>query len=180
MKTSPPDSDLGTLEEVDGRSVVRFERTYAHPIERVWAALTDPDELAHWYPTTIEGDLEAGPGAALRFEFRFEGIDGFDGHLDEYDPPRILAFHWGPDALRWELHPTAEGCRLEFTDSFSTIEKAARDSTGWHVCLAQLDDRLVGGSMPAPTDEMPDEWKGLFEVYADRYPPAASTLTEPD
>ena len=28
----------------------------------------DPDELAAWFPTTIEGDC--APGAPLRFEFR--------------------------------------------------------------------------------------------------------------
>jgi len=34
--------DLGSFIEFEGRPAVRFERTYDHPVERVWAAVTDP------------------------------------------------------------------------------------------------------------------------------------------
>ena len=37
--THPAD---GTLETRDGRHVLRYERRLAHPVERVWAALTQP------------------------------------------------------------------------------------------------------------------------------------------
>lgn len=42
--------DLGTYIEHNGRPAVRFERTYAHSVDRVWAAVSDPEELAHWFP----------------------------------------------------------------------------------------------------------------------------------
>jgi hypothetical protein len=35
----------GVLEKRDGKDVLRFERHLAHPIERVWAALSEPGEL---------------------------------------------------------------------------------------------------------------------------------------
>ncbi len=31
-----------------GNTQIRFDRRLAHPIERVWAALTDPDQLREW------------------------------------------------------------------------------------------------------------------------------------
>src|SRR3954467_8673001 len=43
--THPAD---GTLETRDGRHVMRYERRLAHPVERVWAALTEPSELSGW------------------------------------------------------------------------------------------------------------------------------------
>ncbi len=38
-------TDLGTHIEYDGRPAVRFERTFRHPVERVWRAISDPAEL---------------------------------------------------------------------------------------------------------------------------------------
>ncbi|MGH3693962.1 MAG: SRPBCC domain-containing protein [Pseudonocardiaceae bacterium] len=46
--------DRGTYLEHDGRPAVRFQRTYPHPIERVWAAVTEPDELSHWFPCAVQ------------------------------------------------------------------------------------------------------------------------------
>jgi predicted nucleic acid-binding Zn ribbon protein len=33
----------GTLETVDGRPALRFERVLAHPVERVWRAVSVPE-----------------------------------------------------------------------------------------------------------------------------------------
>ena len=32
----------GTVETREGLTVIRFQRRLAHPVERVWQALTDP------------------------------------------------------------------------------------------------------------------------------------------
>ena len=34
----------GTLETIDGRRALRFERYLPHASERVWRAVTDPEE----------------------------------------------------------------------------------------------------------------------------------------
>ena len=54
----------GTVEkEPDGSTTIRFDRRLRHPIERVWQALTDPDELRSWWGDTklelVEGGLFA-------------------------------------------------------------------------------------------------------------------------
>ena len=118
----------GTLHAGEGRFVLRFERRLAHPLEKVWAALTDPAELGHWFPQDVEADLR--PGGTMRFTFRGAGAPPFDGEVLVYDPPRVFAYRWGPDVLRWELRPDGSGCTLTFTDTIEAQGKAARDGAG--------------------------------------------------
>ena len=41
----------------DGETVgLRYERHLSHPVERVWRALTDSDQLRHWLPIDIIGE----------------------------------------------------------------------------------------------------------------------------
>lgn len=58
----------GTYEQLDGQPVVRFERTFPHPVEAVWAAVTDPTALEQWFPTTVEF-TELRPGEPIAFRF---------------------------------------------------------------------------------------------------------------
>ena len=51
---------------LDGRPTVRIERTYPHPIEKVWRAVTTPEHLDQWFPSAVEIDLR--PGGAMRFD----------------------------------------------------------------------------------------------------------------
>ena len=61
--------DRGTYLEYDGRPAVRFQRSYPYPLQRLWAAVTEPDELKHWFPfrvsmqprQTSEDENLAGP-----------------------------------------------------------------------------------------------------------------------
>ena len=168
--TSPP--RRGELVTVDGRSVLRFERRYRQPIERVWRAVTDPDELRRWFPSEVIGDRS--PGAALRFDdqshreaaieagepTRAEGPE-FTGRVVAVDPPNVFSFTWGAELLRFELTPDGEGTRMVFTQVLSHPSVAARNGAGWHVCLAELDGLLTG--------EVADEAVGAeadgFAVY---------------
>lgn len=50
----------GTLETIDGRPALRFERHLAHPVPRVWRAVTEPRELERWFPAAAEWKPEAG------------------------------------------------------------------------------------------------------------------------
>src|SRR5256885_1029975 len=119
----------GKLIETEDGIGVRFERRLAHPPERVWQAVTQPEELAAWFPDTIEGEFAAG--AEVRFpKFAEMGLPAV-GTVTEYDPPRLLAFTWGTSALRFELEPDGDGCRLVFTDMLPRE--------------ASADRRLVGG-----------------------------------
>src|SRR3954454_1806459 len=120
----------GTLEvRDDGKYVLRFERHLSHPAEKVWGALTEPEQLRRWFPTDIEGERRLG--AKIRFVFRDDAPraadmpellehapEDPDGEFTEFDPPRLLAYTWGEEDLRWELEPTNEGSRLAFSHTF--------------------------------------------------------------
>jgi uncharacterized protein YndB with AHSA1/START domain len=66
------------------------EMTVDAPADAVWAALTDPDELAAWFGADAEVDLRLG--GAIRFRWP----DGSErrGLVIDLDPPRRLAFRW--------------------------------------------------------------------------------------
>src|SRR5215212_2475411 len=53
-------SEHGTYTTDDGRPAVRFERRLAHPVEHVWRRLTEPEELRHWFPSSVEFELRVG------------------------------------------------------------------------------------------------------------------------
>ena len=101
-------SEHGIYTEDAGRLAVRFERRLAHPVAAVWRAVTDPQELAHWFPSGIE--LELRVGAPMRFTFGPDEV--VEGEVRELDPPHRFAFLWGEDLLRFELEPDGDGTRL--------------------------------------------------------------------
>src|SRR5215469_6074761 len=64
---------LGSLRAADGVGVVRIEDRYDTTIDDLWAALTDPDRLAHWYGQ-VDGDLR--PGGAFHLYLEANDLDG--------------------------------------------------------------------------------------------------------
>ena len=150
----------GTYDTIDGKPALRFERRLSHPIEQVWRSLTEPDELAHWFPSKVSGDVRLG--ATLRFSF--DGGMEMEGEVTECDPPRRLAFYWGEDLLRFELEPEGDGTVLRLTDVFAEADRAARDAAGWHVCL----DRLAGDGV--------GEWRAIYEDYERRGLPTGAPI----
>jgi uncharacterized protein YndB with AHSA1/START domain len=58
----------GTVEEIAGRYVLRFERRLRHPREKVWDALTRPERMRSWFGQgEIELDLvEVGSSTSAR------------------------------------------------------------------------------------------------------------------
>jgi uncharacterized protein YndB with AHSA1/START domain len=154
----------GTLQTVDGRAVLRFERRLAHPAEKVWRAITDPAELANWFPAAIEGDRE--PGAALRFVHPGGEGPTLEGEVTEFDPPRLFAFLWGESLLRLELRPDGNGCILVFTQTFDERPSAASYGVGWESCLDALALTLEGTPVEQQT---PDRYAERHEAYVESF-----------
>lgn len=145
-----------TLHTGDGHSVLRLERRLAHPVEKVWRAVTDPAEMRHWFPATVEMDPRAG--GAMRFTYPGT-TDHTDGVVTELDPPRVFAFTWNGDPMRIELSPLdpdGEGTLLVFTHTFTDRPMAGSFATGWETCLSAmeqaLDDPTAEVSIGRPRD----------------------------
>jgi uncharacterized protein YndB with AHSA1/START domain len=120
----------------DGRSVLRMERRLEHPTEKVWEAMTEPDRLAAWFPGPMTPELRVG--GRVRYDL------GDDGVVTDLDPPRLIAYTWGGDHLRWELHPDGEGTRLLLVHTFDDRAGAASYGAGWHTCIEALGLALDG------------------------------------
>src|SRR5947209_17014024 len=128
----------GTVDRLeDGRWQLRFTRTVPYPQAKVWRAITEPEHVARWFPTTIEGDRAAG--AQLRFSFPGGQAPPMDGRMLEFKPESVMELEWGPDVIRIELRSVAEGTELTLLDTLEERGKAARDAAGWHVCMDALE-----------------------------------------
>jgi uncharacterized protein YndB with AHSA1/START domain len=142
-----PEPD-GVLETRGGDHVVlRFSRRIGHPVERVWAALTDPAELAGWWGQA-EVDLVEGGKFVLRWLNTDDGGNRAAMHatITRLDPPRLLETAGDRHGvLRWELRPDGAGTLLAFS---STVELPAgfrsRVLAGWHWHLDALAAFLDG------------------------------------
>jgi uncharacterized protein YndB with AHSA1/START domain len=152
-----------TLTTDGGRNVLRMERRLHHPVEKVWRALTEPSELGHWFPTNVEVDLVVG--GKVRFVEHSDEYPSLDGEITDLDPPRLIAYTWDTDHLRWELEPDGDGCRLTLIHTFDDRYGAASFATGWTECLVALDLRLDGKPIPQDGDH---EDAGLGR-FADRH-----------
>ena len=149
-------NDMATLQDL----TITFERRLAVPIERAWRAVTDEDEMRAWFPSRVLGERKVG--AALSFPFDDGEADTFEGEVTEWSPPNVFAFTWSGDRLRIELTPDGDAAtRLVFSQTLQHRTEAARTSSGWHFCLANLDAHL-GGIAPDP-----DAWKSLYAEYLD-------------
>ncbi|WP_433167580.1 SRPBCC family protein [Kribbella sp. CA-247076] len=107
---------------IDGdRATMTFRRHLPHPIEAVWAALTDPAERKAWFgETTIDartgGTIEMMPDEPPAAP----DAKRLTGRILVWDPPHVLEHEWHQrivedSIVRYELTPDGEGTLLTFT-----------------------------------------------------------------
>jgi uncharacterized protein YndB with AHSA1/START domain len=150
--------------EIDGQAGVRFERTYPHSIERVWSAITEPDELRHWFPSEV--NMEPSVGGTVVFRGDPFAEKNLPGTVLRFEPPRHLAFTWGPDELRFDLEPVdAASCTLTLINLLSERDAAARNGAGWAVCLAELEKNLAGQLSRGPHSDDALPYQPLYDAH---------------
>jgi len=166
----------GTLKYLDdGRWRLRFTRTLHHPVDKVWRAITEPEHLAQWFPTTIEGERAAG--ARLHFTFPGGQAPPFEGEMIAYEPPSLMELRWGADIVRLELRAISGGTELTLLDTLEERGKAARDGAGWHTCLDGLEAAL-GGDEHARHGM--GAWRQAHTHYVEHFGPEAATIGPPE
>ena len=172
----------GTVEkEPDGSTTIRFDRRLRHPIERVWQALTDPDELRRWWGDTKLELVEGGP-----FQLRWRNTDEngdvatLDGTITSIDPPRRLEISadWGSTAagqpgtrthLTWELEPDGDHTLLHFTNKVAAPDQDVPIAAGWHLHLDALATTLAGDEVDI---SHPDAlFAPIHQAYTEKYAP---------
>jgi uncharacterized protein YndB with AHSA1/START domain len=166
----PTHSAEASLDRSDDRWVLRMERTFRHPAERVWAALTRADELRRWAPYIPDRDLDVVGDVPL---LQSEGGEPAEGRPDPgkvlvSERPRLLVVDWGGHLLRFEITPARDGVRLVLTHTFDVRDEAADYASGWHLCLSALSARLDGKDIPPVAGSAAREhgWQDLHDEYA--------------
>ncbi len=167
---------FGTVQQLDdGRWQLRFTRELPHSPAKVWRAITEPEHLAQWFPTTIEGARAAD--APLRCSFPGGEAPPMDGEMLAFEPESVMELRWGPDVIRIELRAIDYGTELTLLDTLEERGKAARDGAGWHVCLEALEAALRDEA--AARDQM-KRWHEVHSQYVERFGPAAATIGPPE
>jgi uncharacterized protein YndB with AHSA1/START domain len=145
----------------------RIELVRIFPVsrERVWAALTQPEQLSQWFEPMPYVDLRVGGGIRM-------GRDHPTGVIEVVEPPHRFAFRWhaskevGGDPslpvtqtsntlVEFTLEEVAEGTRLTLVESgFASFPAEAvehyfkQNQRGWNGALTNLEHTLQG-EMPA-------------------------------
>ncbi len=148
----------GTLEMIDGRPALRFERQLAYPVERVWRAVSEPAELERWFPAAAEWT----PAAGETFE-----AGGMTGEVTEVDPPNRLAWTFNGEQYRFELASHQDGCLLVFIHISNDRTLAAQTATGWEAYFSRLEPHLAGDFLSE--EEAHEPWGEIHERYAERF-----------
>lgn len=154
----------GTLRTENGRCVLRFERRLAHPVSKVWRALTERSEQKNWFPAELDADWRVG--GEIRWVSE-EGEVWTTGTITAWDPPKIFEHTADNEVMRFELRPEddGDGCLLVFTHAFDDRAGGASFGAGWHGCLDLLELALAG----TPDPYAPNPWKERHEAYVEEF-----------
>jgi len=145
-RSFPPEHDGVTSVTPEGRAVIRFERQLRHPVERVWAAITEPGEVVGWLAHRVNIELRIGGDLVLWLGDSRSSDPVWKGTITQLEPLQLLeAVFDDGSILRFELSPSATGSKLSFSDT-RPVNKRSRNSVaaGWHLRMDQLPDHLDG------------------------------------
>jgi uncharacterized protein YndB with AHSA1/START domain len=162
-------SPYGTIEtRDDGMYVLRYERQLRHPIERVWEALTDPEQIEEWW---ARAEVELAEGGRARLEW-LNGDAVAEGRITRLEPPNAIEFDTDIHGrLLWELRTDGDRTLLTLTVTAAIPDDhLASVRAGWHVHIDFLEDALDGRPVDWPNWPK-DRWQVHFERYEARMRP---------
>jgi uncharacterized protein YndB with AHSA1/START domain len=99
---------------------VRIDELLPHPVEAVWAALTDPSSISGWLMATE--DFRPEVGQRFRMKTGTLSASGWvEAEVLELEAPRRMVWAWStagadaPTSVAFELAPEGDGTRLTLT-----------------------------------------------------------------
>jgi uncharacterized protein YndB with AHSA1/START domain len=174
--------DDGKLDRVGEGFVITFEREIAHPIETVWAAITESTRLDDWL-SADPSEIELHVGGRVRLGNEVEST------VLALDPPRLIEYgwkskDWDGGTVRWELEPNGDGTRLVLIHNNPVLDaegvRAQREFVenwtdpysptlaGWHTILDHLAGWLDGTASGTVMGQTSPHWEKLHEHYKER------------
>lgn len=165
----PGPAGAASVEQDYGGWTLVFVRDFAQPPQRVWKAITDPDELREWAPFDSTFDL-AVPGTTTLTTAGGSSPVDLPSHIQLVEPPRELEYSWGPDRLRWKLEPFGSGTRLTLRHTMSDRSLVPKAAAGWQICFDVAEKFLDGlpiGRIVADEARLFD-WERLNDEFSSR------------
>lgn len=165
---NPPTRSARAIADVSEGTILAVVEIEVPP-ERVFRALTTPEELKQWWGSAdlyriTESTMDLRVGGAWRSTG--VGSDGtpftVSGEFVEIDPPRRLVQTWKPDwdgghvtTIRYQLEPIAGGTRVVVRhEGFGARAQSCQGhAQGWERVLGWLTQHLTAGppqSAPGP------------------------------
>lgn len=138
-------------------------RELRHPPEKVWQALTEPEELREWAPFDVDANL----GMIGTVNLTWIGTSKvLETRVTRADAPRVLEY----DDIRWELEASGDGTRLTLWQNLDR-RFISMGAAGWHICFDVLDHLLSGTPIGriVGRDVMKFEWQRLNAEYASQF-----------
>ncbi|GAA1439197.1 SRPBCC family protein [Leifsonia poae] len=146
-----------------GEFTVRRTIGIAAPLEKVWAAITEPALISQWFPQRATLD---GSGAGATGVFSWDDYGDVPFVIEELDEPRMIAYRWGNSdpagaaqvdrdhstVFRFTVEPLDDGgTRLTVVETgFDTLADPAAgmesNRGGWNSELDELVAYLEGGA----------------------------------
>jgi uncharacterized protein YndB with AHSA1/START domain len=129
------------------QDTIERQMTFELPREVVWAALTEPEQLAGWFGSSAELDLRAGGEGMFTWE-QYEVSTRVT--IEAVEPPERFAYRWEPGGANeggprtlvdFRLEEIAGGTRLTLVESgFAQFGPDSRRANefGWDSELADL------------------------------------------
>jgi len=145
-------------------------RELRHAPSKVWAALTDPEQLREWAPFDSDRSLGSVGSAKLSTIGAPAAQQVSETTVKRADAPKLLEYNWGDRDIRWQLEPLGDGTRLTL---WHNIDRnfISMGAAGWHICFDVLDrllaDEPIGRIVAG--DAMKFGWPRLNAEYAQQF-----------
>jgi hypothetical protein len=140
-------------------------RELRHSPEKVWQALTDPEQLREWAPFVVDGSL-ATVGATVQLTWVGNPVPQ-ETKVTRADAPKMLEY----SDIRWELEDLGGGTRLTLWHSIDR-RYVSWGAAGWHICCDVLDRLLAGtpiGAIAGVNAMKFAGWQRLVAEYSKQF-----------
>jgi serine/threonine protein kinase len=141
-------------------TIIRLEQTVPAPVEQVFAAWSDPQQMARWYApsddfTTPVAEADAQVGGKYRVGMKHKDQPFLNLACGQYcrvDAPRVLQFTWAWEEpqpsphetqVTLEFRPNGNATNLTLIhERFRDEESRKQHTQGWIGCLARLAQKI--------------------------------------
>ena len=145
-------TERGVARKIRAGYEVVFERHIPHPPARVWAMVTQPEDIKTWFCARV--DIDRRLGGKIVEHHDHVGVD-VHGQVTRWDPPRVFEHTWWFGDLEaapmgtvcWEIFPERSGARLVLTHRRQSLDVGG--IAGAHAYLDVLCAVLSGADPKA-------------------------------